>query len=92
MQRLTENDRGIFVVETQGSQHLWEIDDDGVRVTRESSRVNPYGLDSINGRPYNATVHTWPEVGGCFLNSINGALGDVPWTRSSTIKSIERVD
>lgn len=92
MERLTENDRGTFLVQTQGSLHRWHITPEGVvRVTRYSSRPNPFGCDALNGRPYTATVKAWPEVGGVFLNIINGGGGDVPWTQSSTIKSIERV-
>lgn len=91
MERLTENDRGTFLVTTQGSTHMWEITDKGVKVTRNSGRANVYGLNRINGTPYDATVEVWPEVGGCFRNVINGGAGDIPWTRSSRIESIERV-
>lgn len=92
MEELTEVDRGTFFVETQGSLHKWEISDDEVLVTRFSSRSNPYGCDSLNARPYRATVKVWPAVGAYFLNVINGGASDVPWTRSSRIKSIRKAD
>lgn len=92
MDRLTGEDRGVFLVKTQGSEHTWTITDDHVTILRESKRHNPFGMDAMNGRPYYATVKAWPEVGGCFATIINGGAGDVPWTRSSTIRSIERVE
>lgn len=97
MDRLTEEDRGVFIVRTQGSAHIWDIGEHPrkgtvhVTVTRYSSRRNPFGVDALTGRPYTATVQTWPEVGSCFLNTINGGAGDIPWTRSSRIASIERL-
>jgi hypothetical protein len=86
---ISPKDRGVFLVRTQGSEHTWEIEDDGtVHVTRESARSNP-GLDHINGRRnYVTAVDVWPTVGNCFLYFMGG---DVPWTRSSTIREIERV-
>lgn len=92
MKRLTETDRGTFLVETQGSMHKWEITDESVSVTRFSSRHNPFGCDALNGTPYLADVRKWPEVGEVFFNVINGAGGDVPWTQSSTVKNISRVE
>lgn len=88
---ITPNDRGVFLVTTQGSEHLWEIEDDGsVFVTRESQRVNPYGLNMINGRRNVVTsVEAWPMLGGTFLYCMSG---DIPWTRSSTIRNIERIE
>lgn len=95
MERLTENDRGTFLVKTQGSAHVWDIHEVRgevrVQVTRYSSGRNPFGCDMLTGRPYKATVDVWPSVHGYFTNIVNGGAGDVPWTRSSTIRSIERI-
>lgn len=96
MDRLTESDRGNFLVTTQGSTHLWEITeshgDVHVSVTRNPNGRGHFSMDGFpNGRPYTATVKTWPEVGGLFLNIVSGGAGDIPWTRSSRIKSIERL-
>lgn len=95
MERLTENDRGTFVVKTRGSAHIWDVQEVRgevrVQVTRYSSRSNPFGCDALTGRTYNATVKAWPEVGETFTNVINSGAGDIPWTRSSRIESIERI-
>lgn len=97
MERLTENDRGTFLVTTKsGTQHKWEIVDSHgephVSVTRMPKRdgEHHWSMDAFpNGRPVTAnTVHAWPEVGGCFLYTMHG---DIPWTRSSTVRSIERL-
>lgn len=94
MERLTENDRGTFLVTTlSGTKHLWVITDEGVTVQRKAKR-DAYHHPSMNGfteQPYRATVNTWPEVGSCFLNIVNDGVGDIPWTRSATVKSIERL-
>lgn len=91
MNALTENDRGTFVVTTQGSTHLWEITDDGVWVTRNPGAESHWSMrDFPNGRRNRATkVVSWPEVDGMFLYFLHG---DTPWTRSSRIRSIERVE
>lgn len=92
MERLTAEDRGTFLVTTRsGTEHLWTITDEGVEVERNGHRPNAFGCDVLNGRPYAATVQAWPEVGLTFMNIINGGRGDVPWTRSSTVVSIERI-
>lgn len=93
MDRLTENDRGTFLVTTRsGTQHVWTITDERVTVLRNPSRTgnNHWSMgDFPNGRPNIAnSVHAWPEVGGCFLYTMSG---DIPWTRSSTVRSIERL-
>jgi hypothetical protein len=91
MNVLTEKDRGTFLVTTQGSTHIWEITDEHVFVTRNPGRESHWSMgDFPNGRRNVATkVVAWPEVGGAFMYYLHG---DTPWTRSSLIKSIERVD
>lgn len=93
MQRLTADDRGTFRVETRSSTHIWRIDpiNGVVTVERYSSQPNPFGCDALNGRRYVADVQAWPEVGGCFLNVVDGGTGDVPWVRSSSVKRITRL-
>lgn len=92
MERLTENDRGTFLVTTQsGTEHVWVITDERVTVQRTPKNTSHWSMQGFTTRPYTATVETWPEVGSCFLNIVNGGAGDAPWTRSSTVKSIERV-
>jgi hypothetical protein len=92
MDRLTENDRGTFLVTTRsGTQHTWVLSDEGVTVERnpspESGHWSMHAF--INGRPNHVTrVEAWPEVGSCFLYFMHG---DIPWTRSSTVQSIERL-
>lgn len=95
MERLTENDRGTFLVTTKsGTTHLWEIIDSHgepfVSVTRRPSNPGHWSMQGFpNGRPVTATrVDAWPEVGGFFLYHMHG---DIPWTRSSRIVSIERI-
>jgi hypothetical protein len=94
MDRLTENDRGTFLVTTRsGTQHVWVITDSGVEVTRKAKRgaEHHWSMRDFPEKPYTATVQIWPEVGVCFQNIINGGHGDIPWTRSSTVQSIERL-
>lgn len=93
MERLTENDRGTFLVTTQGSIHRWEITDEGVFVTRNPDMrdsKNPFGMDSINGRRNEViSVEMWPAVGVCFMYTM---YGDMSWVRSSRIRSICQED
>lgn len=92
MERLTENDRGTFLVTTKsGTQHVWNITDDEVTVQRQPKRGGAHhpSMDNFTSEPYVAEVHTWPEVDFFFLNVIKD--GDVPWTRSARIVSIERL-
>lgn len=97
MERLTENDRGTFLVTTlSGSKYKWELRDNHgevhVSVTRTPKRGHEghWSMEAFpNGRPVTVNaVHAWPEVGGCFLYTMHG---DIPWTRSSTVVSIERL-
>lgn len=93
MERLTENDRGTFLVTTRsGTQHVWHITDEVITVQRNPSRDGNRHwsmADFPNGRPNTVgRVVYWPEVGGHFLYTLHG---DTPWTRSSTIRSIERL-
>lgn len=95
MERLTENDRGKFLVTTKsGTTHLWEIRDNHgephVSVTRKPSGDGHWSMVGFpNGRPVTAyRVDLWPKVGGFFLYHMHG---DIPWTRSSRVQSIERV-
>ena len=92
MERLTENDRGTFVVTTKsGTKHTWVITDDSVTVLRVPAGDSHWSMrDFRNGVPNIVSkVHMWPEVDGFFLYFLHG---DTPWTRSSRIRSIERVD
>lgn len=92
MDKLTAEDRGTFIVTTySGTTHTWEISDEAVMVTRKASGPGHWSMQDFTTRPYRATVQTWPVVGGRFHNIVNGGAGDVPWTLSSTIVSIERV-
>ena|SRR6478752_8317070 len=96
MERLTENDRGTYLVTTRsGTQHKWEIVDNHgeafVSVTRMPKRNGSHWsmVGFPNGRPVTAyRVEVWPEVGSCFVYFMHG---DIPWTRSSTVQSIERL-
>lgn len=94
MDRLTENDRGTFLVITKsGTRHTWVITDESVTIERnpDPNGEHHWSMSGFaNGRPNTAIrVEMWPEVGGFFLYHTHG---DIPWTRSSRIKSIERVD
>lgn len=95
MDRLTENDRGTFLVTTRsGTQHKWVITDEVITVERnpgDSEGGNHWSMFGFpNGRPnYVTKVERWPEVGVTFLYWMHG---DIPWTRSSTVRSIERLD
>lgn len=94
MERLTENDRGEFIVTTKsGTTHLWEITDEGVTVTRRPNADSEHhpSMNGFTEQPYRATVHAWPEVGGFFFNIVNGGAGDIPCMRSARIVSIEKV-
>lgn len=95
--RLTENDRGTFLVTTRsGTQHKWELIDSHGEVHVSVTRMPKRGHESHwsmrefpNGRPVTAAkVVAWPEVGGHFLYTMHG---DMPWTRSSKVVSIERL-
>lgn len=91
MERLTENDRGTFLVTTKsGTQHTWVITDEGITVERRPSGDGHWSMSGFpNGRPNTVTrVDMWPEVDGFFLYHM---YGDIPWTRSSRIRSIERL-
>lgn len=93
MDRLTEQDRGIFLVTTySGTEHVWEITDEKVAVARQpvGGRHHP-SMAGFPTTPYEADVKYWPEVGSCFVNIINGGYGDIPCTRSSTVQTIERL-
>lgn len=92
MERLTETDRGTFLVTTKsGTEHTWVITDEGITVERRPSRDGHWSMSGFpNGRPNHVTkVSSWPEVDGFFLYHMHG---DIPWTRSSRIRSIERVE
>lgn len=91
MDVLTENDRGVFLVTTRsGTEHVWDISDEGVTVERNPAGTGHWSMELFpNGRPNVVTdVTAWPEVGACFLYHM---YGDIPWTRSSTVRSIERL-
>lgn len=91
MDELTADDRGVFLVETQGSVHRWTITDEGVSYVRKSQRENPSGLNHYNGKSISVyEVPVWPKVGGVFF--VRTRLYSLPWHQSSTIKSITRVE
>jgi len=89
---IVPTDRGVFIVKTQSSTHRWTITDESVIVERnpDADREHHWSMDGFPPS-YHATPKAWPVVGECFLNTVNGGAGDIPWTRSSTVKSIERV-
>lgn len=92
MERLTAEDRGTFIVTTKsGTTHTWVITDERVTVERNPSKDGEHHWSMSgfnNGRPNTATrVEAWPEVEGFFLYHMHG---DIPWTRSARIVSIER--
>lgn len=88
---LTEDMTGRYLVKTQGSIHLWDLDNKFyVRNPSPESMANRHMPDHVNHRPLSwVKVERWPKVGQSFLTILNG---DMPWHRSSTIRSIERLD
>ena len=87
---LTEEMTGSYLVTTQGSTHLWNLDEK-YYVRNPGPLSKSRGIPGyFNGREIRwVEVTRWPKVNDVFFTILNG---DVPWHQSSTIKSIERVD
>ncbi len=86
---LTEDMTGKYLVTTQGSTHLWNIDEKYYvrNPGPESKSFNIPGYFN-NREIYWIKVGVWPKVGSMFHTILHG---DVPWHQSSTIRSIEKV-
>lgn len=88
---LNETMTGLWLVTTQGSEHLWDLD-------AKCYIRNPGPASKSRGIPgyFNGTalywshVEIWPKVGSCFYTIFSGC--DIPWHTSSTIRSIEKID
>lgn len=82
---------GKWKIVTQGSEHVWDLDE-MTWVRSQKSGLNPMHYDGKAMELQQVVV--WPEVGGCFLvwcREVRHAVSPT-WHRSSTIKSIEKVD
>ena len=87
---LTEDMTGKYLVTTQGSTHLWDLDARHYVRNPGPESLSIGFADHHNNRPLQWTkVERWPVVGDTFLTILHG---DMPWHRSSTIRSIEKVE
>ncbi len=87
---LTADMKGIYLVTTQGSKHIWNLDEmKYMRMPGEASKSIGFS-DSFNHAWQEITsVEAWPVVGKCFFTRVASSTN---WHRSSTIVSIERIE
>ena len=90
-QKLDADSTGKWRIVTQGSEHLWDLDE-RTWVRTQRSGLNRMSYDGKVRELHQIVV--WPEVDGHFLvwcREHRHAVSPT-WHRSSTIKSIEKVD
>lgn len=93
VEKITAESTGIYLVKTQGSTHLWNLDE-GWYVRNPTRTDSTYsevlrGLGGLNGtqQPLEK-VERYPEVGGTFMVFLPPPHN---YHRSSQIRSIERI-
>jgi len=92
VERLTEDMTGRWLVTTQGSTHLWDLD--AMTYERRPGPDSHAGPFLYDGRPHPITrVEKWPEIGGqSFIWFDDPEMPDLfeRFRRSSIITKIEK--
>ena len=90
---LTSGMRGCWLVVTQGSCHLWDLD--SVTYTRIPGAASPSGAFSFDARPMAITrIERWPHIGSTSLVWYDDPAnpgGREHWRQSSRIVSISEI-
>ena len=94
VEKLTPDMGGRWLVTTQGSTHLWDLDT--MTYTRKPGRNSLSGSFSHDQEPMRLTrVDRWPAVGSTSFLRYDDPAAPMDlehWRLSSTIVSIVRVD
>lgn len=92
--KLGPDDTGVYLVTTQGSQHIWNLDD--MTYTRLPGLQSKSGSMEFDAIPVKLTrVERWPEVGSTsFIFYDDLYMPDTleQWRQSSRIDRIEKID
>jgi hypothetical protein len=93
VQELTSGMRGCWVVVTQGSLHLWDLD--SLTYTRIPGAASPSGAFSFDAQPMAITrIERWPRIGSTSLVWYDDPAdpgGREHWRQSSRIVSISEI-
>ena len=88
VEELTPDMRGVWLVKTVGSQHVWNLD--AATYTRLPGEGRAQWDADGRACPI-LTVGSWPRVGSRFYLHFLGPLG-VEWRYSSTVQHIELLE
>ncbi|KXO98392.1 Uncharacterised protein (plasmid) [Tsukamurella tyrosinosolvens] len=90
VQELNADSTGKWLVTTQGSTHIWDLD--AGQYTRNPGSTGSGASQGDGDAHAIVAIHAWPRVGESFHIVHDGGPFEDRWRISSTIRKIERLE